>query len=165
MTIAGNRLTFEESLRTLENYENIHVKLMAGERNLDKAKKILERCDFVGLTEKFDISLHALQKICPYKLNLNYKKRRVTPPTDIKEKIKSDSRLMEMGREFNELEFELYSFAANEIFPKICAKAGLNPSDKVSSFEHYTSELHPKFLMCNFYNMVVYRQFCKMRNK
>ena len=63
---AGNRLGFEETLKTKEYMQDLHVKFMAGERNLDKAKRYLEKCDFVGLTEKFDLSLHVLGKLSPH---------------------------------------------------------------------------------------------------
>jgi hypothetical protein len=53
-----NRKSFEECLREKGNLENLHVKLIAGERNLDKAKRFIEKCNFVGLTEKFNLSLH-----------------------------------------------------------------------------------------------------------
>ena len=49
-----NRRSFEECLRESGDLENLHVKIMAGERNLDKAKRFIEKCGFVGLTEKFD---------------------------------------------------------------------------------------------------------------
>src|ERR1700685_1321932 len=60
---------FAEALHTDEGLENLHVKLMAGERNLDKAKKFLEKCSFVGLTEKFDLSLQVLKNLYLGKLN------------------------------------------------------------------------------------------------
>jgi hypothetical protein len=164
--ISGNHsLTFEETLRQREHLENLQVKLMAGERNLDKAKRFLERCSFVGLTEKFELSLHLLERLTPYPLNFNYKKRRVAPDNRIKKSLEGDNRLIEMAREYNQLDIELYAFAVNEIFPKLCAKAGLNPSDKVASHDHYTSELKWKYLLCHFYNMSFYRQVCKVRNR
>ncbi len=124
---------FEEALRTDEELENLHVKLMAGERNLDKAKRFLEKCHFVGLTEKFDLSLQVLERLCPDKLNLNYKKRRVQADTTIRKSLENDARLMEMARERNRLDLELYAFAVQEIFPKLCAQASLKPSEKVPS--------------------------------
>src|SRR6267154_558714 len=51
----SNRVTFEESLKTDGRLNNWQVKLMAGSENLDKAKRFLERCHFVGLTEKFNL--------------------------------------------------------------------------------------------------------------
>jgi hypothetical protein len=70
-----------------------------------------------------------------------------------------------MTREYNKLDLELYSFAVNEIFPKMCAKAGLNPANKVASHDHYTSEIKWKYLLCHFYNMSFYRQVCKVHNR
>jgi hypothetical protein len=162
---SGQRGTFEEELRQNESLENLQVKLMAGGKNLDKAKRFLERCGFVGLTEKFELSLHVLERLSPYPLNYNYKRRRVAPDNRVKQSLESDSRLIEMAREYNRLDLELYSFAVNEIFPKVCAQAGFSPSDKVASHDHYTSELKWKYLLCHFYNMMFYRQVGKLRNR
>jgi hypothetical protein len=156
--LSGNRRTFED-------LENLHVKLMAGGRNLGKAKRFLETCGFVGLTEKFELSLQVLERLGPYPLNLNYKRKNLAPDNRIKKSLENDSRLVEMTREYNKLDIELYAFAVNEIFPKMCAKAGLNPADKVASHDHYTSEIKWKYLLCHFYNMSFYRQICKVRNQ
>jgi len=161
----GNRRTFEEELLRSEGLENLHVKLMAGGRNLDRAKRFLETCSFVGLTEKFELSLQVLERLTPYPLNLNYKRRHVALGNQIKKSLENDSRLVEMTREYNKLDLELYSFAVNEIFPRICAKAGFSPADKVTSHDHYTNEIKWKFLLGHFYNMSFYRQVCKVRNK
>ncbi|MGH7989595.1 MAG: hypothetical protein ACREDS_05285, partial [Limisphaerales bacterium] len=154
---------FEEALRTDAELENLHVKLMAGEQNLDKAKRFLEKCSFVGLTEKFNLSLHMLGRLYPGRLNLNYQKRRVQTDNSIKKGIETDSRLMEMARERNRLDIELYSFAVNEIFPKLCAKAGLNPSDKIDPLDNYRHRIRLKILLNRFYNQSIYRQLCKVR--
>ena len=155
-------LSFEESLRTQEKYHDVQVRVMAGERNLDKAKFYLEQCAFVGLTEKFDLSLHVLQKLSPFRLNLHYKRRRAHQDNSIKQSLMKDSRALEMIREYNKLDMDLYSFAANEIFPKLCEKAKIAPDAKVASFEKYSTEYHPKFLLGEFYNMLFYRQTCKL---
>jgi len=163
--LSGNRIAFEECLRRNEYLENLHVKMMAGERNLDKAKRFLEKCGFVGLTEKFELSLHVLERLSPYPLNLSYKRRRIAPDNKLKTALENDERMIEMVREYNKLDIELYSFAVNEIFPKLCAKAGFSPLDKVASYDHYTSELKWRYLLGQFYNMSFYRQICKARNK
>jgi Sulfotransferase family len=159
-----NQTTFEESLRTGGEYQNWHVQMMAGSQDLDKAKRFLEKCDFVGLTEKFDLSLHVLQKLCPYKLNLNYRRKVVAADNSIKKSILDDHRLMDMAREYNKLDIALYDFAVAEIFPRLCAKAGFSPTDKVPTFDTYQSELKIKFLLSRFYNMSIYRQICKLRS-
>jgi hypothetical protein len=63
---------------------------------------------------------------------------------------------------YNQLDIALYSFTVNEIFPKLCAKTGFKPTDEVSSFDHYTSEIKLKYIACHFYNMSFYRQICKI---
>ena len=156
-----NRETFEQALRRKDELENLHVKLMAGERNLDKAKRYLEHCGFVGLTEKFDLSLRILERLSPCRLNVNYKKKRVAKQNSIKESVQRDSQLIEMAREYNELDMELYSFARNQLFPALCEKAGLRPSDEVSSYDVYTSELKVNYLVGRFYNRI-FRQLCKV---
>jgi len=162
---SGKQGTIEDELRKRDLLENLQVKMIAGERNLDKAKRSLEKCDFVGLTEKFELSLHVLERICPVKLNYSYKRRRVTPDNQARKLLEKDGRVMDLIREYNQLDLELYAFAVNEIFPKICARAGFSPADKVASRDHYTSELKWKYLLCHFYNMMVYRQVCKLRRR
>ena len=161
----NNRMTFEASLRTDEELENLHVKLMAGGRDLAKAKRFLETCGFVGLTEKFDLSLHVLERLSPHPLNLNYKRKVVARDNTIKKGLEADGRLVEMAKEYNRLDLELYSFAVNEIFPKMCARAGLGSSAPVASYDRYTSEIKPKFLLNRLYNMSFFRPICKLRNR
>jgi len=162
---AQNKMSFEESLRKNDDLENWHVRMMAGGRDLDKAKRFLEKCRFVGLTEKFDLSLHVLERLSPVKLNLNYNRRRVISDNSIKQALERDSRAIEMAREYNKLDLELYAFGVNEIFPKLCAQAGFKPTDKVASYDKYASEVKWKYVLSHFYNMVFYRQLCKARNK
>lgn len=158
-------MDFAEALRADEELENLHVKLMAGERNLDKAKFFLEKCSFVGLTEKFDLSLHVLERLYPGKLNLQYQKRRVAPDNTIKKSLESDPQLMELARETNRLDLELYEFAKNEIFPRFCEKAGINPAEKTVSLGNYRHQNTLKSRLSRFYNRSVYRQLCKIRNR
>lgn len=157
-----NRQTFEEYLRENRGLENLHVKLMAGERNLDKAKRFLARCDIVGLTEKFNLSLHVLQRLCPEQLNLSYRKKVVAKDNSIRKSIESDPRLLDIAREHNRLDLELYSFAVNEIFPSLCERAGLRPDEKVASFETSSDAIAPRYSLGRFYNRI-FRQACKFR--
>ena len=159
----GYSLSFEETLRSDPLLENLHVKMMAGERNLDRAKAFLEQCNFVGLTEKFDLSLHALERLCPQKLHLKYRRRQVATDNAIRDRLQNDARIVELTRGYNQLDLELYSFAVSEIFPKFCAQAGLNPADKVTSFEVTTNPVRAAQYMSRFYNQGVFRQVGKLR--
>jgi hypothetical protein len=161
--LRGNKtLTFEQMLRSDEVLENLQVKWLAGRADLDRAKMVLEKFHFAGLTEKFDLSLHMLKKICPCKLNLNYKRKVTARDNTIKKSLESDSRIVDMTREKNKLDLELYDFAVKEIFPKFCAQTGFSPTDKAASFDKYQSEIHPNFLLHRLYNQIFYRNVCKV---
>jgi Sulfotransferase family len=162
--LTGNKTwTFEEFMAQSPMSSDLHVRLMAGERNLDKAKKYLEHCGFVGLTEKFDLSLHLLQKLTPLPLNLNYKRRRVASRDDIRKQALSDPRRIELARQHNQLDLELHDFAVKEIFPKCCEKAGLPLDSVVTNFDTYTTDRHWRYRLCHLYGLGIYRQIAKLR--
>ena len=140
VTGGKNRMPFEESLKKKDYMNNWQVKLMAGGEDLDKAKRFLERCDFVGLTEKFNLSLEAFGKLSPNKLNLEYKRLRLAQNDKIQKSLLADARMRELAREHNQLDIELYEFAIKEIFPKILQKAGLDPADNAPSYEIFKNE-------------------------
>lgn len=161
----GTPQTFEQMLESDEVLENIQVKRLAGRADLDRAKMVLEKFNFVGLTEKFELSLHMLQKICPCKLNYNYKRKVTARDNAIKKSLESDTRIVDMTREKNQLDLALYEFAVEQIFPKFCEQAGFTPTDQVASFDKYASELQPKFLMHRLYNQAFFRNVCKVYKK
>jgi hypothetical protein len=157
-----NKKTFEETLRASENLENLQVKLMAGGRDLDKAKRFLERCDFVGLTENFDLSLRVLERLSPWKLKLNYKRRVVAETNTLKDALKSDQRMLDMAREYNKLDIELYQFAVDEIFPRLCQKAAVNPAEKIPSYGSDAKSETLNYRLSKVYSKV-FRIICKFR--
>jgi hypothetical protein len=160
-----NRMGFEETLPRAEYLENLHVKLMAGTRDLDKAKRFLERCGFVGLTNQFDLSLHVLKHCSPCPLKLEYRRRRVARDNTIKRSLENDPRIVGMARDFNKLDLELYDFAVREIFPQRCERAGLKTGEKAPSFNNNASEFSFRFVLGRFYNRCVYRQVCKLQSR
>lgn len=158
-------LDFEEALQTDEELGNLQVKLMAGSSNLDEAKRYLRECRFVGLTEKFDLSLHVLGKISPFPLDVRYKKSREQADNRIRKKLEADPRAMELLREHNRLDMELYEYAAGEIFPRLCKRAGFDPDQKIVSLNTFNPRTDFKRRVSRFYNRIVYRNLCKLRRK
>jgi hypothetical protein len=155
-----NRTSFEESLKTDPHLNNWHVKLMAGGEDLAKAKRYLERCDFIGLTEKFNLSLKVFGRLAPCPLNLNYKRLVVAKTNTIQKALLADPRMLELAREHNQLDLELYAFAVNEIFPRLCRKADVNPADAVPSYEVLKNDRRLKYKFGRVYNKV-FRQVYK----
>lgn len=162
VTRGKSKLTFEEMLRADEAMTNIQVKRVAGKADLDRAKSNLEKFSFVGLTEKFDLSLHMLEKICPVKLNCGYKRKVTARDNSIRRALESDSRSVDMARDHNRLDMEFYDFAVKEIFPKFLAQTGYSLTDKVASFDKYKSELQPNFLLHRLYNQTLFRNVLKV---
>lgn len=160
----GNPKPFEEELRANEAMQNLTVKILAGGLNLDRAKLFLEKCGFVGFTDKFDLSLRILDKLSPYKLNLNYRPGQVAPDNTLKKKLEGDSRAVDMTREFNRLDLELYSFARNEIFPRLCAKAGVNPLEKVEPRAVSADGLTLRYRLGGLYNKRIFRELYRIRS-
>ncbi len=157
-----NQKSFAETLRASENLENLQVKLIAGGSDLDKAKRFLERCAFVGLTEKFDLSLRVLERLSPWKLKLNYERRMVARGNELKDSLKRDERMIELAREYNKLDIELYEFAVNEVFPRLCQKAGVNPAEKVPSYQSDSSTEQMNYRLSRLYSRM-FRHLCKLR--
>ena len=158
-------LEFEEALRTDEELGNLQVKLMAGSSNLEAAKHYLRQCQFVGLTEKFDLSMLVLQKSCPFPLDVRYKKSRELTDNSIRKQLEADPRAMELLREHNRLDMELYDYAVREIFPQLCSRAGLDPDQKVAPLNTLNEGNDLKRRLARFYNRTVYRNLCKVRRK
>jgi hypothetical protein len=157
-----NRKSFEESLREEGELSNLHVKLMAGGEDLAKAKRFLERCQVVGLTEKFDLSVHLLKQAAPCRLNVRYRKRRVAQNNTLKQSIENDTRLLELARDYNKLDLELYAFAVDEIFPRLCRKCGVDPDQDRCSYQVNSGAISWKFYPGRWYNKL-FRQACKFR--
>ena len=73
--------------------------------------------------------------------------------------------MMELATKHNTLDMELYQFAVNEIFPKLCQKAAIDPADEVPSYEILANDLSLKYRLGRLYNKVFFRQICKVRNR
>jgi hypothetical protein len=158
-------LDFEEALKTDEELGNLQVKLMAGSSNLEEAKRYLRQCRFVGLTEKFDLSLLLLQKSCPFPLDVRYKKSREQTDNRIRKQLEADPRAMELLCEHNRLDLELYDYAVREIFPQLCFRAGFDSDQQVAPLNTFNEGNGLKRRISRFYNRTVYRNLCKVRRK
>lgn len=160
----GKPRPFEEELRSNEAMQNLTVKILAGGLNLGRAKLFLEQCGFVGFTDKFDLSLRILEKLSPYKLNLSYRPGQVAPDNTVKKILEADPRAVELACDFNQLDLELYSFARNEIFPRLCAKAGVNSSEKVESRAVSADGLTFRYRLGGIYNKRIFRELYRIRS-
>lgn len=101
---------------------NWHVRMLAGEEDLEKAKQTLAtkiRC--VGLTERFDESLLLIRdRLQLRNLRVAYAKPRNPARTGaVRQKILDEyERYEERIIEHNKLDIALYEYAVNELYPR-----------------------------------------------
>jgi hypothetical protein len=158
----GSRLSFEEAPQQRGILENLTVKLFAGARDLEKAKRFLQSCNLVGFTENFELSLHLLRRLSPANLDLRNQRQRVAADDSVKKTIQQQPRLLELAKEYNQLDLQRYAFAMNHLLPRQCEQAGIDPGGPLPPFEtQYPSRLLA-FHLGRFYNRV-FRQICKLR--
>lgn len=158
----GQTKSFEDWVTDKSRY-NAHVKMIAGSEDLERAKSLLaEKYTFVGLTEKFRESLHALTYYLPYKLDINHVKRKnVASNNDIKNTILSNPKYVEMLKQANNLDIELYKFAKEKLYPQFIEKIPENFENNSKS--HRVPRL--RYRISIVYNKLIYRQLYKIINK
>jgi hypothetical protein len=100
------------------NRKNRMVNWIAGENNLEKAKEIIEKkFKFIGITEKFDESLILLKEKFNFK-SITYVSKMKTRDPLLKSQITNNlTRYQDQIMLNNSLDFDLYHYAINKIFP------------------------------------------------
>ena len=157
-----NKLPFEEWIKN-ERIHNLQVKHIAGEDNLEKAKKLLQKkYFFIGLTERFDESLQLLKIISPYKLNINYKKKVVAKDNSIKNEIMKNPDKLALAKKHNQLDVESYNWVTNELFPGMIEKKADEIKQTAKPEEKYKTVLTWNYQMSIFYNKFIYKIILKL---
>jgi hypothetical protein len=157
----GQTKSFKEWISDTSRH-NIHVKMIAGADDLEKAKMLLkERYTFVGITEKFKESIRALNYYLPYELDINYtRKKNVASSDTIKKSLLSDQENVELLKKANQLDIELYNYVKNELYPELISKVPANYNNNTNT--HRAPKL--RYRMSVNYNKLIYRQFYKLLN-
>lgn len=100
---------------------NWMVRMIAGEENLDKAKEMLNKFHFIGLTEKFDISMIMFKQafnIPTFNVSLS-KSKMIVRDTALKDEIFNNyDRYENLLKLENSLDIELYEYFLDDIWPK-----------------------------------------------
>lgn len=171
-TVSGYQQVIKEGRTTLpfdqwirnEKFHNEQVRAVAGSDDLDEAKRILrDRYQFVGITEQFAASVRVFQKLCPYRIDPRYMKRRVAPGNGVARDLLSDPSSRRLLQQANERDAELYEYVRGEVFPSLARKAGVDTSEAHPAAAPLRGPFHPNHLLCKWYNKYVYRQIMKFR--
>ncbi len=115
---AKYKLEFSDWM-TKFNRKNRMVNWIAGENNLEKAKEIIQtKIKFIGITEKFDESLILFKEKFNIR-SISYVSKMKTRDLALKNQIISNiTRFQDQIMSNNDLDFELYQYALNKIFPR-----------------------------------------------
>ena len=160
----NNEKPFEEWAAD-EFRHNMQVRRIAGEENLEKAKRLLaEEYTFVGLTERFGESLKLLALSVPEKLNLKYKKKLITRDNTIKQELLQSQTTRKILAETNELDAALYEYVQTELFPERIRKVQDQLQHVILPEEHYRNNLTWNYQVSVGFNKFVYRQLLKRRS-
>ncbi len=160
----NNKLSLEEWLSDKE-VQNLQVKQIAGEDDLEKAKKIVrDEFSFVGLTEKFNESLKLIKMISPYPLNVNYKKKIVAKDNRIKNEILNNKDQVDLVKKYNGLDIDLYEYVSKQLYPEMLRKYSAEIS-KAPEVKYYKSELTLSYLTSKYYNKLFYKTMMKLIQK
>ena len=158
----GRDISFEEYMQIKDVYDHQVIRI-AGEPDIEKAKHELStRYMFVGLTERFAESMLVFQRLCPYPLNLAYKRLHVAKDNTAKQEVldNPDSRdLLEQG---NRLDLQLYHYVRDELYPALREKTGLTDRDVDET--DFSSGTYPlRYKVTRGYNNAVYKPLIRLR--
>ncbi len=154
------RPTLEEFLSD-QGLWNGQVRQLAGSEDLQQAVAELERYFFVGLTEQFDESLSVLRALCPYRLDLRYRRENVAPDNSIKRRLLADRSTREAILQANRLDIALYHHVRSTLFPALRASVD---RDATRPPAHEDPGFFPwRYHLNRLYNNTVYRPLWKLR--
>jgi hypothetical protein len=139
---------------------DFQVRKIAGGPDLEKAKRLLEaRYFFVGLTERFAASLRLFAAVCPYPVDLRYRRQNKAGDDRISRRLRDDEDAMARIRAANRLDEALYDYVAKTLLPARLATAGGADERPLPSYERTLPPL--RFVLSRVYHRGVYRTALK----
>jgi hypothetical protein len=146
----------------LAQTSNLHVQRIAGEVDVELAKKQLQdRYLFVGLTERFAESIRVFQALCPYSVDPSYQSLRVARDKSVQKALFGDPGILAMLRRANEADLELYEWVREVLYPEQLERSGLSRAELERPLP--TGGRKFNYRVCRVYNNAIYRQMLKAR--
>lgn len=159
----GGDITFEAYLQKKGSADQ-QVRRIAGEPDLEKAKhELSQRYLFVGLTERFAESMLVLQRLSPYPLKLEFTRRHVTMDNTAKQDVLANPETLQILKECNQLDLQLYAYVRDELYPELRRKAGLSAVGEVDEKRFLETSYPLCYKLTRGYNMFAYRSLSKLR--
>jgi hypothetical protein len=127
-----------ETFMSIEKHRNDQVKTIAGQPDLEKAKRLLETQFVVGFLESYELSLQVFRQLLPeFQLAIDHHQLS-NPSKGIIDARQLAERYGERIRAHNQLDQQLYDFAHDVIWPR--QLAGLDPEQlRTSALQQRTA--------------------------
>jgi len=161
----GLTMTFEEWI-SLEDNQNLMVRLIAGSQDLQRAKEILAgQFLFIGFTERFEESLKLLNSLLDKPLDLSYRTSIRSRSNHVREEIIKNQRSMELAVRHNELDQQLYDFAFSELYLPLLSRHSQGIEKVTVISDRFTRKQRLLFHSSIRYNKMIYRPLVKILDK
>jgi hypothetical protein len=149
-----------EEFAASPRWRNLQTLRIAGVEDVDRARAEIERhYFFMGLTERFQESMRLLLQVCPYPLDPRYRRLKVAPDNDLKQRILEDPGSRRLLEEANRVDPELYAWVRDVFHPAQHERAGeLTHPGPVE-----IGETPWRYQACRAFNNAVYKQAVKLR--
>jgi len=158
----GCDITFEDYMQIKDVYDH-QVRRIAGGPDIERAKHELStRYMFVGLTERFAESMLVFQRLCPYPLNLAYKRLHVAKDNTAKQEVLDNPDSRRLLEEGNQLDLQLYNYIRDELYPGLCERAGLSLRE-VDEMDFVSNTYPLRYKVTRGYNNAVYKPLIRLR--
>ncbi|MDZ7737515.1 MAG: sulfotransferase family 2 domain-containing protein [Bacteroidales bacterium] len=161
--LRGNlEMSFKEWIQQKEN-QNFMVRSISGNADLQRAKELLKNDYFFTVfTERFNESLQLLNCLLEKPLRLKYKKLIVASSNDIKNKLLSDEKSLELLKKYNDLDRQLYDYVLKELYLPLLERHSDKLENEQPPVTGHDIKSQWKFKSGFLYNKFIYRQLIKL---
>lgn len=136
-------IPFSEWIK-VEKYRDFQTKKLAGKADLKAAKEILRgKMLFAGLLDHFDESLLILrQRSGIPEYDPHYRRKNVAGNTRIRDELLGDSAMVELLKEANRVDLELYEYVSEVLYPEYRKGCGSGLDSDLTRFRAENDDLH-----------------------
>ena len=140
---------------------NLQTKWLAGKASSEAAIRLINDKDiFIGLTEKFDLSMILLKDLYAPTLNIGYQRLKIAKDRTIEEYLFSSRESMNMIKDANREDLALYKYVQEKLFPLYCKRFGEGLKQKLGEYQSQQSGFNNLNIMLNkVYREIVYKPF------
>ena len=113
--------------------------------------------------EEFDTSIKIFKILCPFDVNINYRKKIVAKDNTIRNLLLNDEAILKLLSDSNKLDIRLYKYVKEILFPAQKEKYDEKLKQMKDGYEKYKSSRTTKYQSSVIFNKFIFRQILKFR--